>query len=82
MLVWDRVEDLLFWLATSICAGITTAAVWFVRVVFTNQKQIEMMRAEFTHRDQLRAEDREDISEIKASVIKIQDHLMKDTKHE
>ena len=73
---WDRLNDFIFWAVTSVVATMVAGAGWFIRAVLTNQKQIELMRAEFKHRDQLRAEDREDMSEIKAVVNKIQDHLI------
>ena len=75
--IMGRLEDFIFWAATSVLGAIAASGVWFVRVLLTNQKQIELMQADFRYRDQLRAEDREAIAEIKASVIKIQDHLMK-----
>lgn len=73
---WDRLDDFIFWAVTSVITGIAAGGLWFIRVVLTNQKQIELMRTEFKHRDQLRAEDREDMAEIKAVVNKIQDHLI------
>lgn len=60
---------------------------WLVRQVITNQKQIALMeaqhnaqmnilRSEMSHRDQLRREDREDLTEVKASVKRVENFLL------
>lgn len=76
--ILGRLEDIIIWVVTGILAAMASGGLWFVRVVLTNQKQIELLRAELKHRDQLRAEDREDIAEIKGAVIKIHDRLIGD----
>lgn len=64
---------------------------WLVRQVVTNQKQLALMesqhtaqmnvlRSEMSHRDQLRKEDREDLSEVKASVKRVENFLLEGKK--
>lgn len=45
--------------------------------IFTNQQQIEALQAEIRHRDQLRQEDREQMTEIKTSIERIEGVLMR-----
>ena len=51
-----------------IVAAVMGGAVWVVRRVFTNQKQIEMLQREIQVRDERRIADKETVSEIKADV--------------
>ena len=48
--------------------GIASGLGWVVRRVFTNQKQVELLRQSIHDRDEQRKEDREDILEVKSDV--------------
>ncbi len=48
--------------------GVATGLGWIVRRVFTNQKQVEILREALHMRDELRKEDRETVLEIKDDV--------------
>lgn len=50
-------------------------ALWLVRRVFTNQKQIEMMQREIEVRDERREEDREMIRDIREDVQQLRRDL-------
>ena len=49
---------------------------WLVRRVLTDAKLIALMQAELAHREKLRAEDREALSDVKASVTRIENILL------
>lgn len=59
-------------LITGAITACASGILWLVRRVITNQKQIELLQSEITHRDKQRSEDREslhrDLSEIKDDV--------------
>lgn len=76
MTIWGRGEDFLFWAFTGVASAVATGGVWLIRRVLTNQAQLEIVMREFTHRDQLRQEDREDMAEVKASVKRIENVLL------
>lgn len=67
----EKLEDYVFWAATSGVAALAAGAWWVLRVVFTNQQSIEMLQAEIKHRDALRAEDREAMTEVRDDVKEI-----------
>lgn len=58
--------------ATSLTTGLISACgagfLWIVRRVLTNQRQIELLQSEISHRDKLRAEDREAVREVRDDV--------------
>ena len=60
----------------AIVAAVVAAIGWIVRTVFTNQKQLEIMRHDIAHRDEQYAKVREDIREVKDDVKTIQSLLM------
>ena len=72
----ERLEDFIAWGVTGAVGAAAGGVWWLIRQVFTNQKQIEMMREEFRHRDQLRQEDRDDLTEVKDSVKRIESVLL------
>lgn len=76
MRLLDRIEDFIFWALTAGVGAVLGGAWWLVRLIFTNQQQIEMLQQEISHRDQLRREDREDMAEVKASVKRIENVLL------
>ena len=54
-----------------------SALTWLVRRVLTNQQQIALLEQEIKHRDTQRTEDREALSDVRDSVKRIEDVLMK-----
>lgn len=67
--LWDD-----FWGA--VVVSVVGAVSWLVRRVITNQKQIELLKAEIKHRDQLRDADRADIADVKKDVREIRNALL------
>lgn len=82
MTFFDRFEEWLFWIVTSIVGAIAAGVTWLIRTVFTNQKIIELHTREFEHRDQLRNEDRERMANIEAGVARIESVLLGGDRHE
>ena len=78
----ERAEDLIFWAVTSGMAALATGVWWLIRLIFTNQQQIELVRADLAHRAQQRDEDRERIANIERSVERIEQRMMGETKHD
>lgn len=74
----DRVDDFLFWAICAIASAIAAGIWWLIRLVFTNQRQLEILRGELAHRDQLRIVDRENMETIRESVIRIEAHIMQE----
>lgn len=66
-------QSLVGWAVVAIAGGF----VWLVRRILTNQKQIELMQAEFQARDELRGRDREDILEVKQDVKDLRGEIQK-----
>jgi|GEM_PF-5821145 len=60
------------WIVVTAAGG----AVWLVRRVFTNQKQLEMMQAELRQREEMRQRDRDDLQEVKRDVKEINKHVL------
>ena len=57
-------QSLVAWVVVAIAGGL----MWLVRRVFTNQKQIEMLQADLSAREELRQRDRADFKEVKSDV--------------
>ncbi len=74
---WERLEEAVWWGAMGIAGTIASGGWWLIRRVFTNQQQIEALQAEIKHRDQLRQEDREQMTKIETSVERIEGVLMR-----
>lgn len=72
----EKLEDYVFWVATSGVAAVAAGAWRVLRVVFTNQRSIELLRAEIRHRDQLRTEDREALTGVRSDVKEIRDWIL------
>lgn len=78
--MWSRIEEILVWVVTATIASIAAGAWWLIRRIFTNQQQIDLLRQEMAHRDKLRTEDREALSEVRDGVKQIQGWIMGQTK--
>lgn len=72
----EKFDQWVTWIITGALGAISTGSWWIIRQVFTNQQQIDMMRAEIAHRDQLRGEDRERIAKIEKGVDRIETVLL------
>lgn len=59
------------WIVAAILGGM----LWLVRRVFTNQKQLELLRQELDTRDELRKRDREDLLEVKSDLKEIRSDI-------
>lgn len=68
MSLMERFEQASNGLLVVIVGAIGSGCLWIVRLVFTNQKQIELLQQEITQRDALRSEDREALKEVKDDV--------------
>lgn len=66
--MWQRLDDLIWLAVTMTVSGV----VYLVRRVFTNQKQIEMLRQEIDAREQKRTEANR---VIEVSLSKLEDGL-------
>ena len=73
---FDRFEQWVFWCITTVVATLVGGVGYLVRQVFTDAESIRMLKKEIEHRDQLRAEDREAMEDIRDSVIRIEDVLI------
>ena len=73
---FDRFEQWVFWGITTVVATLVGGVGYLVRQVFTDAESIRMLKKEIEHRDQLRAEDREAMEDIRDSVIRIEDVLI------
>ncbi len=61
---------------STIVATVAGAVVWLIRRVLTNQSQIELLQSEIKHRDRLREDDREALSEVRDDVKEIRKFIM------
>ncbi|MFY0309646.1 hypothetical protein ACFMBG_07085 [Leisingera sp. D0M16] len=68
MTLHERIEQATTGLAVAAVAAVASGAVWLVRRIFTNQKQIELLQQSLEARDQLREEDRAGWAEVRQDV--------------
>lgn len=73
---WDKAEGYVYGSIAALLSAIMSGVFWLVRRVFTNQRQIELLTNEIAHRDELRAGDREDMRDVKASISRIESVLL------
>lgn len=72
----ETVEKAVQSLATYVVVTMAAGFVWLVRRIFTNQKQLEIMRTEFQAREEMRQRDREDMLELKGDVKALRKDVM------
>lgn len=78
MMSWvERVEQVGGSIVTAGILSLGSALTWLVRRVLTNQQQIALLETEIRHRDTQRTEDREALADVRDSVKRIEDVLMK-----
>lgn len=68
MTIIERIEQASASLVVAVFGAVGSGAVWMIRRILTNQKQIEMLQREIEARDKRRQEDREDFKELKTDV--------------
>jgi len=73
---WERLEQYISLAVTVTLGAAATSIGWLIRQVFTNQRQIELLREERRVADKLREEDRERMSKIESGVERIEGILM------
>ncbi len=78
--MWQRWEEMAWHAVPAVIGAIGAACIWVVRRLLTNQAQIELLKAEIQHRDQLRSEDREALAEVRSDVKEIRSALIGDKK--
>lgn len=76
----QRIEDYVFWAVTSIVGAMAAGAWWLIRIIFTNQQAVELLRQEIAHRDKLREEDRERMAGEEAGIERIETFLLQEPK--
>lgn len=72
----EHVRDGLGAFIAAVVAAIVAGVGWLIRTVFTNQKKIELLEQALSHRDNERKDMRDDITEVKDSVKRIESVLM------
>ena len=73
----ERIEQVGGSVAAAMFLSVGSALTWLVRRVLTNQQQNALLEQEIKHRDTQRKEDREALSDVRDSVKRIEDVLMK-----
>jgi hypothetical protein len=74
----DHFRDGVSAFIAAVVAAIVAAFGWLVRTVFTNQRKIELLEQALSHRDIERKDMRDDITEVKDSVKRIENVLLRD----
>ncbi|APG47308.1 MULTISPECIES: hypothetical protein [Phaeobacter] len=75
MTLIERIEQASTGLAVTAMTAAASGAVWLVRRIFTNQKQIEILQQSLEARDKQRDEDREALSDVRTDVREIREFL-------
>ncbi|AUQ54522.1 hypothetical protein [Phaeobacter inhibens] len=75
MTLIERIEQASTGIAVTAMTAAASGAVWLVRRIFTNQKQIEILQQSLEARDKQRDEDREALSEVRTDVREIREFL-------
>ncbi|MEO9874090.1 MAG: hypothetical protein ABJM26_05410 [Anderseniella sp.] len=73
----SMIHDWVFWIATGL-AGVISSVVWWVgRIVFTNNKRLDLLEQENRHARELRESQDGAIQEIRRDQKKLVEHLLK-----
>ncbi|ATF17131.1 hypothetical protein PhaeoP30_01845 [Phaeobacter inhibens] len=75
MTLIERIEQASTGIAVTAMTAAASGAVWLVRRIFTNQKQIEILQQSLEARDKQRDEDREALSDVRTDVREIREFL-------
>lgn len=76
-----HLEQFIFWAITGTVAALASGFWWLIRQIFTNQQQIELLRADLKSREKQRDEDRERMTKIEDGVETIRKVLMEGNEH-
>lgn len=76
-----HIEQTIVWAFTAMLAAVASGAWWLIRQIFTNQQQIELLRADLKSREKQREEDRERMTKIEDGVETIRKVLMEGHDH-
>ncbi|MFV1601989.1 MULTISPECIES: hypothetical protein [unclassified Phaeobacter] len=75
MTLIERIEQASTGIAVTAMTAAASGAVWLVRRIFTNQRQIEILQQSLEARDKQRDEDREALSDVRTDVREIREFL-------
>lgn len=73
----SMVHDGVLWIVTGVVGAISSAAWWVGRVVFTNNKRLDLLEQENKHSRELRESQDGAIQEIRKDQKKLVEHLLK-----
>jgi uncharacterized protein (DUF885 family) len=68
----EKLEDAVWGLGLAAVSGVAAGIAWVIRRTVTNQAQIELLKAEIAHRDQLREGDRAIFKEMQDAIKTMQ----------
>lgn len=78
---WDKVDSAISTIISTVIAGLVSAVVWIVRIIFTNQKRIDILEQEVRLRTDARANRDEEVklqlAEIKDNIKMLMESLLK-----
>ena len=78
---WDKVDSAISTIISPVIAGLISAVVWMVRIIFTNQKRIDILEQEVRLRTDARANRDEEVklqlAEIKDNTKMLMESLLK-----
>lgn len=72
----SMIHDWVFWIVTGLAATICSAVWWVGRIVFTNNKRLDLLEQENTHARELRERQDGAIQEIRKDQKKLVEHLL------
>lgn len=78
---WDKVDSAISTIISTVIAGLISAVVWMVRIIFTNQKRIDILEQEVRLRTDASANRDEEVklqlAEIKDNIKMLMESLLK-----
>lgn len=78
---WDKVDAAISTIISTVIAGLISAIVWMVRIIFTNQKRIDILEQEVRLRTDARTTRDEEVklqlAEIKDNIKMLTESLLK-----
>ena len=78
---WDKVDSAISTIISTIIAGLISAIVWMVRIIFTNQKRIDILEQEVRLRTDASVDRDEEVklqlAEIKDNIKMLMESLLK-----
>ena len=78
---WDKVDSAISTIISTVIAGLISAVVWMVRIIFTNQKRIDILEQEVRLRTDASVDRDEEVklqlAEIKDNIKMLMESLLK-----